>query len=197
MSNALSLFDVFLSHSHSDAEWVEGLACRLADERGFRVWLDKWVLVPGKRWQQEMARGLDQAKTCVVCIGQQTPTGWFREEIERSLDIQTRNTEFRVIPVLLPEASDDSVPEFLSLRTWADFRNGQDQEYAFHVLVQGIRGEPIGRWEAPANQENNQTLAIYEKKLREFQRLKEFGLHDEVIIEIESKLLNLWLDDKG
>ncbi len=197
MSENLSPFDVFLSHPHAEAEWVERLARRLSDERGFRVWLDKWILVPGKSWQQEMARGLDQAKTCAVCIGKQTPTGWFREEIERSLDIQTKNPDFRVIPILLPETSADFIPEFLSLKTWADFRNGQNQEYAFHVLVQGIRGEPIGRWEAAANQENNQTLAIYEQKLRELQRLKEFGLHEEVIIEIERKILNLWLDIKG
>lgn len=197
MSGARSPYDVFLSHSHTEAGWVEALARRLEDERSFRVWLDRWILVPGRSWQQEMARGLDQAKTCAVCIGRKTPAGWFREEIERSLDIQTRNPDFRVIPVLLPEASTDSVPEFLSLKTWADFRNGQDQEYAFHVLTQGIRGQPVGRWEAKANPQNNQTLATYEQKLRELQRLREFVTHDEVIIEIERRILNEWLDDRG
>jgi hypothetical protein len=197
MSEDLSQYNVFLSHSHAEAEWVESLARRLVDERGFSVWLDRWILVPGTSWQQEMARGLDQARTCAVCIGRDTPAGWFREEIERSLDIQTRNPEFRVIPVLLPEASADSIPEFLTLKTWADFRNGQNEDYAFHVLVQGIRGEPIGRWEAEANPQNNQTLAIYEQKLKELQRLREFVTHDEVVIEIERRILNLWFDDRG
>ncbi len=197
MSENLSPFDVFLSYSHAEAAWVEGLARRLEDERGFSVWLDRWVLVPGRSWQQEMARGLDQARTCAVCIGSDTPAGWFRPEIERSLDIQTRNPEFRVIPVLLPDASADSIPEFLTLKTWADFRNGQNEEYAFHVLVQGIRGEPVGRWEAAANPQNNQTLAIYEQKLRELQRLRELVTHDEVVIEIERRILNQWLEDRG
>src|SRR5215212_2656556 len=134
------LFDVFLSHSHNEARWVDELAQRLVDECSFRVWLDRWVLTPGRSWQQEMARGLDQAATCAVCIGGQTPSGWFREEIERALNIQTRSDDFRVIPVLLPEALVESVPEFLSLRTWADFRENQDQEYAFRVLEAGIRG---------------------------------------------------------
>jgi hypothetical protein len=48
-------FDVFLSHSHHDAVWVEKLASRLADEHEFLVWLDRWNLIPGKPWQQEMA----------------------------------------------------------------------------------------------------------------------------------------------
>jgi hypothetical protein len=53
-------FDVFLSHSHGDAEIVERLGMKLEDEAQLQVWLDKWILVPGEHWQQEMARGLDQ-----------------------------------------------------------------------------------------------------------------------------------------
>jgi len=55
------LFDVFLSHSHEDATIVEELGRVLSDrEEHFRVWLDRWVLIPGDHWQQDMARGLDK-----------------------------------------------------------------------------------------------------------------------------------------
>jgi hypothetical protein len=91
-------FNAFLSHSHDDAEWVQRLALRLEDECGFHVWLDRWRLVPGESWQQEMALGLDRADTCVVCVGSATPDGWFRQEIERALDIQSKDAAFRVIP---------------------------------------------------------------------------------------------------
>ena len=57
MKSLKDRFDTFLSHSHDDAEWVERLAKRLEDECGFRIWLDKWILVPGKSWQQEMKKG--------------------------------------------------------------------------------------------------------------------------------------------
>jgi len=77
-------FDVFLSHAHTEAEVVESIGIKLEDEAGLRVWLDRWVLVPGEHWQQQMAKGLDQAKTCAVCVGSNTPAGWFREEIERA-----------------------------------------------------------------------------------------------------------------
>jgi hypothetical protein len=43
-----TIYDAFLSHSHQDAEIIEALARRLEDEAGLRVWLDKWVLVPGR-----------------------------------------------------------------------------------------------------------------------------------------------------
>lgn len=45
------IFDVFLSHAHLDAEIVESLGSKLEDIEGLRVWLDKWVLVPGEHWQ--------------------------------------------------------------------------------------------------------------------------------------------------
>jgi hypothetical protein len=78
-------YDVFLSHAHVDAEVVEKIGQVLLN-LGINVWLDRWVLVPGDLWQQEMARGLDHASTCAVCIGQTTPKGWFQQEIQRALN---------------------------------------------------------------------------------------------------------------
>ena len=184
----------FLSHSHNDALQVEVLARRLEDECGLSVWLDKWVLVPGKNWQQAMARGLEEASSCAVFIGATTPTGWFQEEIERALDLQTRHSDFRVIPVLLPDADPARVPAFLSLRTWVDFRNGQDQDYAFHVLRQGIKGEPVGRWPVEGESRPEERLRLYEQKFEELGRFRRH-LHSEVLIEYERKILDKWLDD--
>ena len=125
-SQSPETFDVFLSHARIDAELVELLGMRLEDEAQLRVWLDRWVLVPGGRWQQEMARGLDQAKTCVVCIGQHTPKGWFREEIERAINRQTKDSSFRVIPAILPNGDSSFVDDFLKLRTWVEFVDRSD-----------------------------------------------------------------------
>jgi len=195
MTQVEKAFDAFLSHSHSDSEWVEELACRLTDDCDFQIWLDKWVLVPGKSWQQAMARGLDDASACAVCIGDRTPFGWFQEEIERALDMQTRNQEFRVIPVLLPDAKTENIPDFLSLRTWADFRVGQNTDYAFHVIKQGIKGEPIGRWPLTEDDPPDNALKKYEQKILELGKLRTLGLHDEIVIEFERKILDKWLDD--
>lgn len=187
--------DSFLSHSHADAAWVEALARRLEDMRGFKVWLDRWVLVPGKSWQQAMARGLEEAKSCAVFVGAKTPTGWFQQEIERALDLQTKDPEFRVVPVLLPDAHPDSLPSFASLRTWADFRDGQDHAYAFHVLCQGIKGEPIGRWPPSQPGDADANLGRYEARIRDLARFRALGVHEEVIVEYERRILDLWFTD--
>lgn len=187
-------FDAFLSHSHDDAEWVEQLAQRLEDECRFRVWLDRWRLVPGESWQQEMGIGLEQAKTCVVCVGSTTPAGWFRQEIERALDIQVKDGSFRVIPLLLPGASAQNVSQFLTLRTWVDFRNGKDQHYAFHVLKCGINGEPPGRGPDEAVSTSDRDASdLAERRLIDLQRLEKY-LRDEVVIEIQRKILDQWIE---
>jgi len=119
-----NLFDVFLSHSHNDTDCVVTLAKKIEDDHGLHVWLDRWILIPGEGWQQAMARGLNQANSCAVFIGKETPRGWFKEEIQRALNRQTKDSQFRVIPVLLPGSDDMNVDDFLELRTWVDFRNG-------------------------------------------------------------------------
>lgn len=187
-------YDVFLCHNHHDASWVEDLGRRLNDRYGFKVWLDRWVLVPGKSWQQDIAKGLSETSTCAVCIGNHTPRGWFLQEVERALNIQATNDDYRVIPVLLPDAKDDlteAMPVFMELRTWADFRKEQDDDYAVHVLAQGIRGEPIGPW-PPLNQKSsspNITLQEVENDLLDLEKLKPL-LHETVVIEYERRILS-------
>jgi TIR domain len=197
-------YDVFLSHPHQYGAFVEELAKRLEDEHGFRVWLDRWVLVPGVSWQQEMAKGLEDAQVCAVCVGKDTPKGWFQQEVEKALNRQASDTGFRVIPILLPDAPSDLtevMPTFLDLRTWVDFRQGADRNYAFHVLGQGIKGQPVGRWPLPEqealNPEKGSRFTDAEKKLQEFRKLREAAgeISEEVRIEFEKKILSDWLGE--
>ena len=92
-----------------------------------------------------MARGISQARACAVFLGENTPSGWFRQEIERALNRHAGESTFRVIPVLLPGADKGIVDNFLELRTWVDFQNGIDDKNAFRRLVAGIRRIAPGR----------------------------------------------------
>lgn len=185
-----SIFDVFLSHAHVDSDLVVKLADRLADDAHFNIWLDKWVLIPGEHWQQEMAKGLDEARTCVVCIGKQTPTGWFREEIERALNRQTKDRSFRVIPLILPDANPALVDSFLELRTWVDFSTGLENQDPFHLLVSGIRGVAPGRRPAgPEIQEKD--LRAMREQLSGIRSLRREQLIDDAIaLEYQRRLLD-------
>jgi hypothetical protein len=187
-ADSSELFDVFLSHSRDDWEIVQILAAKLEDEAKLRVWLDRWVLVPGCKWQQQMARGLDMAKTCAVCIGNNTPRGWFSEEIGRALNRHTNDESFRVIPILLPNGDPKNIEEFLELRTWVEFKDSISDDYAFHVLVSGIAGKSPGRYRTSAKSDTNPTSMIENLKLLKV--LREGGLIDlEVAMGFQREIL--------
>jgi len=184
-------YDVFLSHSHFDAKVVEALAKRL-DDINLNVWLDKWNCVPGEKWQQAITKGLDQAMSCAVCIGKQTPQGWFREEIEQALNRQTKDNSFHVIPVLLPNADISNVDKFLELRTWVDFTDSIEDERAFYELVCGITGKPPGRWNRKDPKCDNVQIFIDTKvKLEYIKECHDTGiLFKEVAMEYQRKALD-------
>lgn len=190
-------FDVFLSHSHEDAEWVEELAKRLEDNAELHVWLDKWILIPGEHWQQEMARGLNQAKTCAVCIGEKTPKGWFKEEIERALTLQQKDEIFRVIPVLLPKAQVVNIDDFLELRTWVDFKNDLGDKRVFHLLVSGIQGVAPGRGLEEEEATKLPQIQVRDelKKLRQY--YEEKLVDEDIAKEYQRKLLDMDLLKRG
>ena len=164
------MYDVFLSYPHTHADWVEQLAIRLKDECRFEVWFDKWELIPGQNFIPEMSKGLQQASTCAICIGRNPPRGWVQQEIEKALNRQAAHEGFRVIPVLMPDASEDAVNDFLELRTWVDFRANPDE--AFHRLASGIKGVPPGRWPPPSQER----LDLLEQNLQRVAELQQKNL---------------------
>lgn len=188
MSSQPQLFDVFLSHAHVDGELVEELGVRLEDQANIRVWLDRWILVPGEHWQQEMAKGLEQAKTCAVCIGDATPRGWFREEIERALNLQTKKPEFRVIPVILPNGNPSVIDNFLELRTWVHFLDGPQDPRAFHLLVSGVRGTPPGRIKTKVNYDP-EMLTVRETLARIRSLRQDQLIDDDIALEYQRRVL--------
>lgn len=136
---------VFLSHSTADKPAVEQLARHLAEE-GIQAWLDKWNLVPGAPWQPAIEEALEESETCAVFIGTGGLSPWQHEEMRVAINRRVTDTKqrFRVIPVLLPGAKRDSLPELLVAGTWVEFRDSLDEPDAFHRLVCGIRGVAPG-----------------------------------------------------
>jgi hypothetical protein len=184
------LFDVFLSYSHTDTILVEELAKKLEDDANLKVWLDKWTLVPGGKWQQAIASGLNTANSCAVCVGRETPRGWFREEIERALNRQTKDASFRVIPVLLPDSQEINIDDFLELRTWVDFRNGLNDEKGFHYLVCGVRGLAPGRFKAEDPNSDVKLTKVRSKLIQLQQLYVERLIDNDNLTEYRCRLLD-------
>jgi len=139
-------YDVFLSYNTADEEAVERLPLRLRDE-GLRVFFAPWSVVPGEPWQETLEDALDRSGACAVCLGPAGLSPWHNEEMRSALQTAVETPGFRVIPVLLPGANPadaNTLPRFLSCRTWVDFRPGLEDEAAFHRLRCSVLGIPPG-----------------------------------------------------
>jgi hypothetical protein len=125
-----------------------------------------------------------------VFVGGKTPSGWFREEIERALNRQTKDNGFRVIPVILPNGDRRLTDDFLELRTWVDFKNGLADADAFHLLECGVRGIPPGR-RMKTERSQSDELAALKMKLSRIRDLRFEQLIDETVaLEYQRRLLD-------
>ena len=145
-------YDVFLSHNSEDKPAVEWLAAKLVDEGKLTVFLDKWHLVPGDPWQEELENALDESSTVAVFLGPAGISGWHNAEMRKALGTRVDDPGRRVIPVLLPGIDAATLEEvetksFLKRFTWVDFRKGLDDADALRCLIAGIKGEEPGRYE--------------------------------------------------
>lgn len=142
------LYDVFLSHNSQDKPIVELIARRLEDEAGLKPFLDKWHLIPGGPWQEELEEALNASRTFAVFLGADKNGPWKNVEMRDALNKRANDRSRRVIPVLLPgadPADESTLPAFLKQLTWVDFRSGINDKGTFDRLVAGIRGQSPGR----------------------------------------------------
>jgi tetratricopeptide (TPR) repeat protein len=137
-------YHVFFSHNSKDKDVVERIARWLRDEHSLNVWLDKWNLIPGRPWQEALEKGLTECETIAVFLGEAGFGKWENEEMRVAIEAHISDPSRRVIPILLPGASESALGVFIRRFTWVDFRAGWEDQAAFHFLVSGIKGTPPG-----------------------------------------------------
>jgi WD40 repeat protein len=144
---AAKTFDVFLSHNSKDKPAVERIAQKLMRE-GLEPWLDKWALTPGGQWQGELAAGIQVSSACAVFVGPHGFGAWENEELGVALDRAAKDRSFRLFLVLLPGLPEpfdaNTLPPFLSTRTWIDLRGGIESTRPFQLLINAIKGVAPG-----------------------------------------------------
>ncbi len=181
-----SKFDLFISYNSEDQAIVKALAVQL-QSRQLNVFLDRWHLIPGQPWPERLCSVLSSCSAVVVCIGTGEMGHWQQREMYFALERQSREPEFRVIPLLLPNA----IPPlgFLGQNMWVDFRGGIDEPMAFNILLAAIRREKLDSMLLERLQEVNNAICPY-RGLNVFQEQDAaffFG-RDVAINELNNKL---------
>ncbi len=101
-------YDVFLSYSMKDREWVSEFANALR-EAGVATWFDVAALTPGTRWQDEIQAALRASRTLVVVLSPNSiDSPWIFFEVGAAVADQQR-----IIPVLTEDLDVPRIPVLL------------------------------------------------------------------------------------
>lgn len=134
-------YDVFLSYCWQDHQQVIALADKLKAQN-LRVYLERWQMPTDSPWAQALTRILDSCGSVAICLGRGEMDAWQQREIHFALERQKTDSDFPVIPVLLPGS--EPALNLLDLNLWIDLRQGLDQSMPLSLLAAAIRRRPLG-----------------------------------------------------
>jgi len=112
---------LFLSYNSEDHDVVEAIARKL--------------------WRSKLEDTLSSCKAVAIFVGPSEMGSWQQREVDVALDLQSRNPNLPVIPVLLSDS--ESPLGFLGQLTWVDLRI-QSLDLGILILAKAVRGEAPG-----------------------------------------------------
>jgi len=136
-----SLFDVFVSYSHHDQQWVRNWLVPQLEGAGIRVCIDFRDFAPDRPSLINMENAVEDSRRTVIVL---TPD-WVESDWTafKSLLVQTDDPVGRkasLIPLLLKPCTP---PKCIAMLTYVDFTQPDEIESEFQRLVEAIRSEPV------------------------------------------------------
>jgi hypothetical protein len=123
------LYDVFVSYSHEDSEWVRDVLLLKLENAGFSVCIDFRDFVSGAFSVEEMQRSVQSSKrTLLVLTPAYVRSEWGRLENIMAQTLDPIAVQRRVIPILRENCN---VPLRLSIIHHRDLRSGTDEQWDF------------------------------------------------------------------
>lgn len=135
MPKEKSNYDVFISYSHNDSDWVRGYLLPMLDSWGLQVAIDNKVFIPGETLDAHIQETILKSEHVIfVCTQHFMASTWCLLEVEKTL----AQTSIDCIPLVLDGAK--HVPESLSNITWADLTDLQHDENQWKKLCTALNG---------------------------------------------------------
>jgi hypothetical protein len=132
-------YDVFVSYSHDDLDWVSAFAGRLEDA-GLRVARDEVILKPGDVLVHVVEQAIRESAVGILVFSPASVvSGWGRQEYAAMMQ-KSIEDGWRFIPVII---DDVELPAFAATRYYVDFRDASRNEYDQRVakIVETLRNE--------------------------------------------------------
>ncbi|MCG8367481.1 MAG: TIR domain-containing protein, partial [Pseudanabaenales cyanobacterium] len=126
--------DVFVSYSRKDKEFVQILHEALS-RSSYDAWVDWQDIPPTSAWWKEIEAGIEAAHTCIFVI---SPDSVASKVCKQEIDHAAKHNK-RLIPIVRRDTFEEqALHPALSELNWLFFREGDDFEGAFQLLIQAI-----------------------------------------------------------
>ncbi len=134
-------YDVFISYSHIDQDWVQGELLKHLEDSGLRVCIDFRDFAPGAPSLVNMENAVEHSrKTLIVLTPDWVKSEWTSFE---SLLIQTDDPagrQRRMIPLMFRPCQP---PKRIAMLTYVDFTDAKRQNLAWAQLIATLGGSPL------------------------------------------------------
>jgi len=133
-------YDVFISYSSHDKEWVRGDLLKGIEKVGLRAFIDFRDFKRGAPSIKECERGVANCrKTLLVLTPEYIKSEWCEIENIMVQTLSPANRDLRLIPLLKTQCEK---PLRIGALTHVDFTNGADLDLAWHQLLTALDARP-------------------------------------------------------
>ena len=134
-------YDVFISYSHADQDWVRGELLKRLEDGGLRVRIDFRDFRPGAPSVKEIERALlTSCKTLLVLTPDYLASAWTEFEALMLQTLDPANQNLRLIPLLKARCD---LPLRLKYLTYLNFVDPDDWEWAWRQLLTALGALPV------------------------------------------------------
>jgi len=127
---------IFISYSHQDKEFVDGLVQDLHNS-GISIWVDSAEIKLGDSLIDKVSEGIDKMEyLAVVLSSASVNSSWVKKEVAVAMNQEIRGKKIKVLPLLHRECE---IPNFLQDKKYADFTEEERYEVAIEVILDRLR----------------------------------------------------------
>lgn len=129
-------YDIFFSYHREDRSYVTKIV-QILEKMNINVFFDSSSIQPGMEWKKEIQSALNTCKYFGYIVGAKThESSWaqYERDIVQSLSPLSSDRP-RIIPILVPGAKEDKIPDFVKHVQWLDLRDTEINEESLLPLI--------------------------------------------------------------
>lgn len=131
-------YDVFVSYSHKDIEWVQKELIPRLKKAKLKICLDDKDFLAGGTAIVTMQDAIEVSRrTLLVLTPNYMTSGWTSFEMLATRTLDPAALQRRTIPLLVQKV--EKLPLLLSMLTYADLTRPENQENAWKLLIRSLR----------------------------------------------------------